>query len=144
MTLKGRGCAKFFGRAMASQLHNLSVDSEVATVRGTEAEGVGVLDIQAPVHGGVGSMAMVGNIYGTAWLQAMAVYYGVAFFLHFLVPAVTSPQRVQHGKIQSSADTKRDAMRALIPVCPTFQFLWIFSRISSGMSIFTAHRHLFA
>jgi hypothetical protein len=57
------------------------------------------------------------QIYGQAWLQAMCVYYGVAILLHFVVPAITSPKRVQHGEVQARGDTFRDAVRALVPVC---------------------------
>lgn len=99
---------------------NWSVETEVAAVRGAHAEGFGVLGsiIQDASTGDMSSNSMgnFGKIYGTAWLQSMCVYYGVAVFLHYVVPALTNPQRVQHGDMQSSADTRRDAMRAMVPV----------------------------
>ena len=64
------------------------------------------------------------QIYGAAWLQSMCVYYGVAVLLHFVVPAITSPKRVQRGEVQSRGETLRDAARALVPVClPSRTFL---------------------
>ena len=58
----------------------------------------------------------IARVYGIAWLQSMCVYYGVSLLLHFVVPALTNPHRVQKGDMQSSADTRRDAFRALVPV----------------------------
>lgn len=60
------------------------------------------------------------QVYGQAWLQTMCVYYGVAILLHFVVPAITSPKRVQHGEVQARGDTFRDAARALVPVFSPF------------------------
>ena len=89
---------------------NWSVEEQLAAARG-EHHSHAVIDIQAD---GVADWAYM---YGAALLQAMAVYYGVAVFLHFVVPALADPHRVQHGEVQASEDTRRDARRALIPVC---------------------------
>jgi len=93
----------------ATMMHtNLSLAAQAAAARGAHAEGL--------IHLEDGSMGYFGRLYFTAWLQSMCVYYGVAVFLHYAVPALTNPRRLQHGDIQSSSDTRRDAMRALVPV----------------------------
>ena len=95
---------------MSGSHANLSLESEAAAVRGAHA-GSGML------AGAVAAGSNWAQIYGEAWLQAMCVYYGVAVLLHFVVPAITSPKRVQHGEVQARGDTLRDAARALVPVC---------------------------
>jgi len=87
---------------------NLSLAAQAAAARGARAEGL--------IHLEDASMGYFGRLYCSAWLQSMCVYYGVAVFLHYVVPALTNPRRLQHGDIQSSSDTRRDAMRALVPV----------------------------
>ncbi len=97
-----------------SHAQNLSMESDVAAARDAGAAGFGVPDIQSSLYTGQGEG--FAKLYSSAWLQAMAVYYGVAVFLHYVVPALTNPHRVQHGDVQPSSETRRDAARALVPV----------------------------
>jgi len=99
-------------QTMSGSHANLSLESEAAAVRGAHA-GSGMLAGAVAADAG----SNWAQIYGEAWLQAMCVYYGVAVLLHFVVPAITSPKRVQHGEVQARGDTLRDAARALVPVC---------------------------
>ena len=66
--------------------------------------------------GGDSSRQSFRQLYCTAWMQTMCIYYGVSILLHYGVPVLMNPRRVQHGDIQAGADTKRDAVRALVPV----------------------------
>ena len=97
-----------------SHAQNLSMESDVAAARDAGAAGFGVPDIQSSLD--PGQAEGFAKLYSSAWLQAMAVYYGVAVFLHYVVPALTNPHRVQHGDVQPSSETRRDAARALVPV----------------------------
>ena len=102
---------------------NLSIVAHGAAARGishdVSADGMlAAVDIQAAADSARPSTEDFGRMYGVAWLQAMVVYYGVSFFLHYVVPVLVNPKGVRElGEIQSSTHTRRDAIRALIPVC---------------------------
>lgn len=101
---------------------NLSIEAHAAAARGishVSSDGMlAAVDIQAAADSARPSTDDFGRMYGVAWLQAMVVYYGVSFFLHYVVPVLVNPKGVRElGEIQSSSHTRRDAIRALIPVC---------------------------
>jgi hypothetical protein len=97
-----------------------------AAARDAGADGTGVPDIQSSLNRGQGEC--FAKLYSSAWLQSMAVYYGVAVVLHYLIPALTTPHRVQHGDVQPRSETRRDAVRALVPVCLPARFDGLASR----------------
>ena len=63
------------------------------------------------LHAGEPGLAEAGVAFG----QCVIVYYGIAFLLHYVVPAVVATRNVQRAK-QRHPDTMRDASRSLIPL----------------------------
>jgi hypothetical protein len=109
-----------------SHAQNWSMQIDGAAARDAGAEGTGVPDIQSSLYRGQGEC--FAKLYSSAWLQAMAVYYGVAVVLHYVIPALANPHRVQHGEVQPSSETRRDAVRALVPVGLPARFDGLVSR----------------
>lgn len=56
------------------------------------------------------------RLYLTIFSQVLAVYYGIAVFMHFVLPALVPVVSVQGTKSQSNEDTKRDAFRSFLPL----------------------------